>query len=300
MAKKVLFIVEGYNDEPDLIAKMYSSCFLGKSDTYEFYVFDTNIHQLAPKLIVDGAVDDDLDLKLVLRSEETDPKKLNILSQKYSDIFMIFDFDPQQRNVDLKNIGVLLAYFTDSTEMGKLFINYPMMQSYKHLTALPDLNFIGKQADHPDVLHYKELVDEQSLAELKQVKKYTFETFVSLTAHHLMQGKHPPRSYHTTGEQGHFTTLPCSPQAKEQKNGYLQRSHFQNHQRNGKGNHPLAETLGCLGRMHQPCDWQALQPLESNASWQGWRVCHLQPVPARGRQGQEGRKSPYGCLLEMD
>lgn len=187
MAKKVLFIVEGYNDEPDLIAKMYSSCFLGKSDTYEFYVFDTNIHQLAPKLIVDGAIDDDLDLKLVLRSEETDPEKLAILSQKYSDIFMIFDFDPQQRDVDLKNIGLLLAYFTDSTEMGKLFINYPMMQSYKHLVALPDLSFIGKKADHPDVLHYKELVDEQALAELKQVKKYTFETFVSLTTHHLMQ-----------------------------------------------------------------------------------------------------------------
>jgi len=187
MAKKVLFIVEGYNDEPDLIAKMYSACFLGKPDDYEFYIFDTNIHQLAPKLIVDGKVDEDLDLKLVLRSEESNPDRLNILSQKYSDIYMIFDFDPQQRNADLRNIEILLSYFTDSTEMGKLFINYPMMQSYKHLTALPDLSFVGKTADHSEVLHYKELVDAQSLAELKQVKKYTFETFVSIATHHLRQ-----------------------------------------------------------------------------------------------------------------
>ena len=74
--------------------------------------------------------------------------------------------------------------------MGKLFINYPMMQSYKHLTTLPDVGFVGRCVDHADVLRYKELVDSQALAELKQTKKYTFETFISLTYHHLMQARY--------------------------------------------------------------------------------------------------------------
>lgn len=187
MAKKVLFIVEGYNDEPDLIKKLYEECFSGENDSYDFYVFDTNIHQLAPQLIIDGKIDEDLDLLLVLKSFESDPDKRAILSQKYSDIYMIFDFDPQQRDADLSLIYTLLAYFTDSTEMGKLFINYPMMQSYKHLVSLPDVTFLGRTVDHAEILHYKELVDAQALPELKQVRNYTYETFVSLTVHHLRQ-----------------------------------------------------------------------------------------------------------------
>jgi hypothetical protein len=190
MAKKVLFIVEGHNDEPDLIKQLYSECFSGENDTYDFYVFDTNIHQLAPLLVEDGTVDEDLDLLLVLKSETNDPDERALLSQKYSDVYLIFDFDPQQRDADLQLIHILLSYFTDSTNMGKLFINYPMMQSYKHLTALPDVGFVGRCVDHADVLHYKELVDSQALPELKQTKKYTFETFISLTYHHLMQARH--------------------------------------------------------------------------------------------------------------
>ena len=190
MAKKVLFIVEGHNDEPDLIKQLYSECFSGKNDTYDFYVFDTNIHQLAPLLIVDGNVDEDLDLLLVLKSETDDPQKRALLSQKYSDVYLIFDFDPQQRDADLQMIHILLSHFTDSTNMGKLFINYPMMQSYKHLKALPDVGFVGRCVDHADVLHYKDLVDSQALPELKQTKKYTFEIFISLTYHHLMQARY--------------------------------------------------------------------------------------------------------------
>lgn len=195
MARKILFIVEGQNDEPDLIKQLYSVCLSGKDDTYEFYVFDTNIHQLAPLLMNGNNIDEDLDLLLVLKSVTRDPEQRKLLSQKYSDIYLIFDYDPQQRFVDLHLIHHLISHFTESTDMGKLFINYPMVQSFRHLSCLPDLNFVGKHVDHADVLHYKELVGKQALIELTQTRKLTYEIFISLTYHHLMQALYIQNDY---------------------------------------------------------------------------------------------------------
>lgn len=56
-------------------------------------------------------------------------------------------------------------FFTDATDMGKLYINYPMIESYKHLKKLPDYDYSERKI--PVSLQpgkkYKALVDHETV-----------------------------------------------------------------------------------------------------------------------------------------
>lgn len=55
--------------------------------------------------------------------------------------------------------------FSESTDMGKLYINYPMIESYQHLTAIPDPAYAERKI--PVSLQsgskYKEQVGKESV-----------------------------------------------------------------------------------------------------------------------------------------
>lgn len=189
MSKKTLFIVEGWSDEPQYIERLIEICFPTYYKNHDIFVFDTNIHQLPDLVMEDGVIDENIELLQALKSRAINAEERAILSQTYNDVFLIFDFDPHDTNPAFESIQKMLAYYTDSTDMGRLYINYPMMQSYRHLKALPDNDFLNRVVDHPDILHYKELVGQECLDELKQMKKYDYETFVTLTAHHLLKAQ---------------------------------------------------------------------------------------------------------------
>lgn len=77
----------------------------------------------------------------------------------------------------------MIRYFNQSDERGKLFINYPMMQSYRHLKALPDNAFWQTRLYKQDFKHYKEIVSNESFN--NDISTYDYTTFVSLAFHHL-------------------------------------------------------------------------------------------------------------------
>ena len=77
----------------------------------------------------------------------------------------------------------MIRYFNQSDERGKLFINYPMMQSYRHLKSLPDKSFLQSKLDRRNFNHYKEIVSNESFN--NTIVSYDYTTFVSLAFHHL-------------------------------------------------------------------------------------------------------------------
>lgn len=91
--KNVLFIVEGTNDEPHFIKQLLSKCY--PSYNYKIYSYEANLHMLASRLEKDyeDFEDDELDILLYLKSYEESNKE--IFNLKYTDVFMIFDFEPQ-------------------------------------------------------------------------------------------------------------------------------------------------------------------------------------------------------------
>lgn len=98
---------------------------------------------------------------------------------------MIFDFEPQHPDQHFDTIQKMIRYFNQSDERGKLFINYPMMQSYRHLKLLPDQSFLTSILLQKDFRHYKQIVSNESFN--NDVSSYNYPTFMSLAYHHLLK-----------------------------------------------------------------------------------------------------------------
>lgn len=93
----------------------------------------------------------DLDITAVLRSSEQvgqgDKEKLKGKSANdFSDIFLAFDLDPHTGDFDPVCVQKLMSHFRDSSDAGKLYINYPMVESFFHVPKE-----ILESCDNPDV-----------------------------------------------------------------------------------------------------------------------------------------------------
>lgn len=142
MAKKVLIICEGVDKEPKIFARVKALGFLPQD--VEVVSYGTNIYKLYRCLeresqgYEDGWNSLDLQLMLVERAQTEDGKR--ILQDQYTDILLIFDFDPQDsyfRNHPeeaFRRFNKLLEFFSESTEHGKLYLSYPMVEALLHVS----------------------------------------------------------------------------------------------------------------------------------------------------------------------
>lgn len=185
MAKKILLIVEGGTDEPAFFKYLFNTCY--RRGQYEFFSYNTNVHVLAQCLYEDYPDFDttEIEIKSVLAVKEKDLLRKKILLDTYTDVYLIFDFDPQHNDPHFDLVKRMLKYFNDPTDHGKLYINYPMMQSYKHFSKLPDPSFVERSFNftNVNVSSYKELVGKES--GYTDLKKYDYKIFYSLAVHHL-------------------------------------------------------------------------------------------------------------------
>lgn len=133
--RSILLIVEGERTEPKLVERVLEV--YGIKDVEGVYPYGTNIYDLWHRMF-EGMDDlDDLSLTLTLRERETDPEKRKLLDRDYSDIILVFDFDPQDHQYSPEKLKEMARYFNESTENGKLYLNYPMIESYKDMLILP-------------------------------------------------------------------------------------------------------------------------------------------------------------------
>lgn len=185
--KKLLFITEGEIDEPKFIDKVFSKCY--PNIEYTYYPYSTSIHTLS-KLLFDkkGEIDEFLDIKGVLKENEKNEYKREKLSDKYSDIILVFDFDPHSDNPQFEKIKKMLLFFNDSTNNGKLYINYPMMQSYKHIKNYFDDDFKDRIVEVSNCSKYKEIINEESI--LKDLKKYTYPIIMKIIGFNLKKANY--------------------------------------------------------------------------------------------------------------
>lgn len=143
--KKILILVEGEKTDVALMQKLLSIYDI--SSKYEIVSYGTNIYVLYQEMFRDG-VDgfENIDLLQVLKSREKDPLRKKIFDDKYTDILLIFDLDPQDPQFDAKHIQLMQDFFVESSDMGKLYLNYPMVEAFYHLSAIPDKDFLERKA----------------------------------------------------------------------------------------------------------------------------------------------------------
>ena len=172
---KVLIITEGKKTEPKLYRKAFELFPL--FNKYEIYSYKANAYDLYGYLKPywdDGSLDDS-DFLQILQEHEDDEGKKKVLDQNFSDVFLIFDFDPHDHRYDFTKLKRLLTYFNESTESGKLYINYPMVESYKHFWAMNDEAYIERKVRVEDLTSYKSIVAKES--GIGNVGDFTRDTF---------------------------------------------------------------------------------------------------------------------------
>lgn len=150
---KILFVVEGAVAEEKFLHQFENYIPLGINE--DIITYKTNIYQLYNRLFSDGEA---ADLRRVLVSRETDPTKKALLNQSFAEIYLVFDYDLHDTQYTDSKIRKLMAYFDNSTENGLLLLNYPMLESYRHLRCIPDSEYRYRKVHLQDVPHYKAIV----------------------------------------------------------------------------------------------------------------------------------------------
>jgi len=142
MNKKILIICEG-SFEVKLFNKIIESYPL--SIECSFYEFRTNIHILRTRLneyFNENNFDIyDIDIIQVLKEYRNE----EILNLRFTDILLVFDFEPQDSRFNEVFLVKLQEFFCDSTNQGQLYLNYPMAESILDFESLPDSYFNQKR-----------------------------------------------------------------------------------------------------------------------------------------------------------
>lgn len=136
--RKILVLVEGAKTDVALMERLFSIYQIDFK--YEIVSYCTNIYTLYKEMFEDNDPDD-MDLLQLLKSREPDLVKKTLFDESYSDILLIFDLDPHDFGFTPEKIRHIAKYFVESSDAGKLYINYPMVEAFYHMTSIPDLNF---------------------------------------------------------------------------------------------------------------------------------------------------------------
>lgn len=153
----ILFIFEGETTEPLLYSSM-KYLFMPKEKNDIICSYKSNIYSLYNKMIVNGTFNDtenDVSIIPLLQEHLRNIGELNhpLLSitrwSDISEIFLFFDYDCQNKNPDNtysleennQKIQEMFAFFNNETAAGKLYINYPMVESIRYTKELPDSAF---------------------------------------------------------------------------------------------------------------------------------------------------------------
>lgn len=166
MAKNtnILIITEGDKDYKWM--KRLKELYL--PETTHLYCYHCNIYDLYERLQdVLGEDWSDMDLLLSLKDYERrcnrhmqeDVKEL--LEGIYSDIILIFDFDPQDHRYSIEKIEKLIYCFNNSTENGKLYLSFPMIESLMHMNTICVTEHVADKAFFSSTFSQQELKKHQ-------------------------------------------------------------------------------------------------------------------------------------------
>lgn len=163
-----LLIVEGHHEKNKLFWLIFK-CFPEINiNMDEIWIYGTNIYLLYDDIVKEYGEEwtkgnDDIDLPFVV-SKKKYPDKLRY-KKDFTNIILVFDYERHDTNFSEEKILEMQSYFVDATDMGKLYINYPMIESYQHLCQLPDCDFAERKiaVSLQPGKKYKSLVEKETI-----------------------------------------------------------------------------------------------------------------------------------------
>lgn len=164
--RQSLLIVEGEHEKNKLFWLIFR-CFPEIDiDMETVWIYGTNIYMLYNDITKEygaGWTKQDVDFPFVVSKKQgINPLRYK---QDFTNIIMVFDYERHEPNFVEEKIMEMQTYFGDATDVGMLYINYPMVESYEHLKMLPDDEYAERKisvALRPGK-KYKELVKKESM-----------------------------------------------------------------------------------------------------------------------------------------
>lgn len=135
---KILVLVEGAKTDLRLMEHLLH--IYGIDNKHEVVSYNTNIYVLYHEMFASGDPSS-IDILQLLKERERDPVKKEIFDARYSDILLVFDLDPQDSQFSADKILEMMQFFIESSDMGKLYLNYPMVEAFYHMKSIPDKNY---------------------------------------------------------------------------------------------------------------------------------------------------------------
>lgn len=188
MSANILLVIEGERLEHN-----FFSHYLKKFNVNaHLCVVGANIHMLYSKCKSYGF---DCDVKDILKEMVRDDVKSS-LEQKFAYTYLVFDADLHHKNIEQrgKTIDIetiidgnfpqlieMVKHFTDETDpsIGKLYINYPMMESFRYCNRFNDDAFLSATIPIESISDFKQLASKMALSG-RVIENYTRDNFVDL------------------------------------------------------------------------------------------------------------------------
>lgn len=151
----ILFVFEGERREP-MLFKSIELLFFPSNEENIVCSFGNNIYELYRQM---HSLGDGADIVGVLKENGAISGEYDM--SDFSDVFLFFDLDIHNENQSVETnasqISEMLSYFDNETERGKLFINYPMIESVYHTGTLPDNEYWQYTVPISDCSNYKRI-----------------------------------------------------------------------------------------------------------------------------------------------
>lgn len=157
----VLFVFEGRKPEVGLFAEVDSLLLnIGKEKIVS--IFHTNFYKLYDEIKKDEDVHT-LNLLKEWLWKQDDHTLDGYDTDDVTEIYLFFDYDLHAATSYLKltedeanrHVSEMLGFFDDEYDHGRLFISYPMIESYLYTKAMPDKNFCCYTYRTANLVHFK-------------------------------------------------------------------------------------------------------------------------------------------------
>ncbi len=192
----ILIVLEGERTETDFFNSLLQRFDLQA----KLCVVGTNLYTLYHKC---KQYNFDCDVKDVLK-ELVDESTKKLLEQKFTYTYLVFDADlhhkkPEQRGQSIpievlikQNFPQLIEmaqHFTDETDpsIGRLYINYPMMESYRYCDKFDDDNYLSATISIAQMGNFKRLASQMNLSGIKpsEYKRTDFSNLIRMNIKRL-------------------------------------------------------------------------------------------------------------------
>lgn len=162
------------------------------ASTYE----DLNIREVIVDSILTQAGGED-------RLDAGQQERVALLRMRYTDVILVFDYDPQDNRFEPRRLERFTAVFNDSTDPGALYLNYPSVESFCDFESPFDLSYLSSDIGVSELRDYKRRVGTRRLRDIDEITGPLVSVVVALNAskiQHLCEGVLPEETLVGSGD----------------------------------------------------------------------------------------------------